>query len=596
MNKQLALKFTQLPPVLLAALLQLAPMCRSVFLNPSGIQTGFAVVFRWIAGAGIAMGTLDAVSGASATITGLKPYQGTTVIGPTSLTPTIPGGANNITMRIIVANPGSDVAQDYWNCTPLPPGLTINTNIGGNGYITTIPGQVTVAGVYNVKLLAGNLNFGYITTNATITVSGGTSGSPPTITTNPQNVTANVGSSATFTVVANDNGTTPLSYQWRKHGTTNVGGNSATLTINPVSAADADFYDVVVSNSAGNVTSASATLTVVSPPTIQTQPTSQTVNQGGSVTFSVTAGGTGPFTYQWLKHGTTPVGSNSSSYTINPVAATDADFYVVTVSNAAGSVTSNQAVLTVNLPPTIQTQPASQTVNQGGSVTFSVTAGGTGPFTYQWLKHGTTPVGSNSSSLTINPVAAGDADFYVVTVSNGAGSITSDQAVLTVVGPPTILTSPVSQSAYVGGSVTFTVVANGSGTLSYQWRKGTNPVGTDSNTLTLSSVSAADEGSYDVVVSNGAGSVTSTPAATLTVVQPPAVGITLDSQQPADGPKTISWSAIAGKSYTLRRRDNFAQDVWHDIGTTNVTTTGVVEMTDDTSAGVKIRFYQISSQ
>lgn len=511
MNKQLVLKFTQLPPVLLAALLQLAPMCRSVFLNPSGIQTGFAVVFRWIAGAGIAMGTLDAVSGASATITGLKPYQGTTVIGPTSLTPTIPGGANNITMRIIVANPGSDVAQDYWNCTPLPPGMTINTNVGGNGYITTIPGQVTVPGVYNVKLLAGNLNFGSITTNATITVTGGSSGSPPTITTNPQNVTANEGGSATFTVVANDNGTTPLSYQWRKHGTTTVGGNSASLTINPVTAADADFYDVVVSNSAGNVTSASATLTVVS-------------------------------------------------------------------------------------PPTIQTQPASQTVNEGGSVTFSVTAGGTGPFTYAWLKHGTTAVGTDSASLTINPVAATDADFYVVTVSNGAGSITSDQAVLTVVGPPTILTSPVSQSAYVGGSVTFTVVANGAGTLSYQWRKDTNPVGTDSDTLTLNALSAADEGSYDVVVSNGAGSVTSTPAVTLTVIQPPAVGLTLDPQQPASGPKVISWQGLAGKSYTVRRRDNFSQDVWHDVGTTNVTTTGVVEMTDDTAAGVNIRFYQVISQ
>lgn len=398
----------------------------------------------------------------------------------------------------------------------MPPGLTINTNIGGNGYITVIPGQVTVAGTYNVTLLAGNLNFGYITTNATITVTNLTTTSPPTVTTPPSDQTANEGGSVTFTVVANDNGSPPLSYQWRKHGTTTVGTDSATFTINPVSPADADFYDVVVSSPGGMVTSSPATLTVIALPTIQTPPASQTVNAGDSVTFTVTPGGTPPFTYQWYKGGTTPVGTDSSSFTINPVAGTDAGSYTVKVTNAAGSVTSDAAVLTVNSvtgPPVIQTQPAGQTAYVGGSATFIVVANDNGspPLSYHWRKHGTTPVGTDSATFTINSVSAGDADFYDVVVSNSTGPITSDPA-------------------------------------------------------------------------------------TLTVVQPPAVGLTLDSQQPANGPKTVSWQAVAGKTYTLQRRDNFSPDVWHDVGTTNVTTTGVVEMTDSTSAGVNIRFYQITSQ
>lgn len=504
-------KLIKLPPLLMAALLQIAPFCRSVFVNPGTIQSSFAVVFRWVAGTGVTLGAIDAVSGASATITGLKPYVGTTVIGPTSLTPSIPAGANNITLRIIVANPGTDHTQDYWNCTPLPSGLTINTNFGANGYITNIPAQLTVAGTYYVTLLAGNQNFGYITTNATITVTNATSSTPPTIATQPSNQTANEGGSVTFTVVANDNGSPPLSYQWRKHSATAVGTNGPSFTINPVSTNDADFYDVVVTTS-------------------------------------------------------------------------------------GGTKTSNPATLTVIAKPTIQTPPASQTVNVGGTVTFTVTAGGTAPFSYQWYKGGTTPVGTDSPTYSINPVGTGDAGSYTVKVTNAAGSITSAAATLTVNGPPVIQTPPVSQTAYVGGSVTFTVGATGSGTLSYQWQRGgTTSVGTNGPSFTISPVSLTDQNTYNVVVSNSAGPTPST-SATLSVVQPPSVGLTLDTQQPATGPKTVSWQGIAGKSYTLQRRDNFSPDVWHDVGNTNVTTTGVVTMTDSTSAGINIRFYQILSQ
>jgi fibronectin type 3 domain-containing protein len=83
-------------------------------------------------------------------------------------------------------------------------------------------------------------------------------------------------------------------------------------------------------------------------PSITTQPASQTVNAGQSVTFSVVATGTAPLSYQWQKNGSNISGATSSSFTISPAQTSDAGNYTVVVSNSAGSVTSNTATLTVN--------------------------------------------------------------------------------------------------------------------------------------------------------------------------------------------------------------------------------------------------------
>src|SRR5213079_2820235 len=154
-------------------------------------------------------------------------------------------------------------------------------------------------------------------------------------------------------------------------------------------------FDVVVSNSAGTVTSNTATLTVnaaAAPPAITAQPVSQTVTAGQTATFSVTAAGTAPLSYQWQKNGANISGATSASYTTPATASSDngATFDVV-VSNSAGTVTSNTATLTVNaaaVAPAITAQPVSQTVTAGQTATFSVVASGTAPLSYQWQKNG----------------------------------------------------------------------------------------------------------------------------------------------------------------------------------------------------------------
>ena len=139
-------------------------------------------------------------------------------------------------------------------------------------------------------------------------------------------------------------------------------------------------------------------------PAIAAQPQSQTVTEGQTSTFSVTATGTAPLSYQWNRNNSAISGATSSTYTT--AATTVADngaSFTVQVSNGAGNVTSSTATLTVNPPPvapTITAQPQNQTVTAGQTASFSVTASGTAPLTYQWKKNGNAISGATSNTYT----------------------------------------------------------------------------------------------------------------------------------------------------------------------------------------------------
>ncbi|MGB8988964.1 MAG: immunoglobulin domain-containing protein, partial [Candidatus Sulfotelmatobacter sp.] len=84
-------------------------------------------------------------------------------------------------------------------------------------------------------------------------------------------------------------------------------------------------------------------------PSITTQPANQTVTAGQTATFSVTALGTTPLTYQWQKGTVVIAGATSSTYTTTATTTSDSGSqYSVVVSNAIGNATSNPATLTVN--------------------------------------------------------------------------------------------------------------------------------------------------------------------------------------------------------------------------------------------------------
>jgi len=155
---------------------------------------------------------------------------------------------------------------------------------------------------------------------------------------------------------------------------------------------------------------------------------------GDTARFKVTATGSPPLQYQWRKNGADIPGATNSSYTTPAtVAADNGSLFSVVVSNSGGSVTSNDATLTVRIPPTITAQPADTTVRVGQKARFSVTATGTAPLHYQWTKNGVNITGATKASYMTPPTTTEDnGALFAVTVSNLAGSVTSNNAILTV--------------------------------------------------------------------------------------------------------------------------------------------------------------------
>jgi hypothetical protein len=185
-------------------------------------------------------------------------------------------------------------------------------------------------------------------------------------------------------------------------------------------------------------------------------------------------------------------------------------------------------------PPAIKSHPSSLTVNSGQSATFSVTASGRNA-TYQWMNNGVPILGAMSPVYTINSAQPNNGGQISVLVSNWDGTATSTAATLTVnslpppppvVTAPSIISQPTSVSVTAGASASFSVSAAGTSP-SYQWYKDGNAIsGATGASHSISNAQASDAGSYSVLVSNSAGSVTSN-AATLTVAPPP-VSITSD--------------------------------------------------------------------
>ena len=176
-------------------------------------------------------------------------------------------------------------------------------------------------------------------------------------------------------------------------------------------------------------------------------------------------------------------------------------------------------VTPVLVAPAISTQPAAQTVRAGQSATFSVTAIGTAPLDYQWKKGGSNIFGATSSTYTTDATVIGDnGEVFTVVVSNSAGSVTSNSARLNVNSSITIGTQPAAQNITAGQMATFSVTATGTGTLSYQWKKGSTliPDATNSSYTTPAMSYAGNGAVYSVVITDSANSVSSN-SATLTV-------------------------------------------------------------------------------
>jgi hypothetical protein len=478
----------------------------------------------------------------------------------TSLNATLTNGTHG---KIKILSVSSSLAQLSYSGPLLP--VTLQPGQSIRGTVTFTP---TAAQTFNGTLTFTRGNGSTI--SASLNGVGVQPVVAPSITAQPSSQTVTAGQLATFSVTAT--GTAPLSYQWQKNGAAISGAISSSFTTPVETTSDNGAqFTVVVRNSVGNVTSNAATL-IVNPapvaPSITTQPSSQTVTAGQTATFSVTATGTAPLSHQWQKNGAAISGATSASYTTPAETTGDngAQFTVV-VTNSTGNVTSSAAILTVNpapVAPSITTQPANKTITAGQTATFSVTAAGTAPLSYQWQKNGAAISGATSSSYTTPAETAADSGAqFTVVVSNSLGNVTSGVATLTV-NPapvaPSITTQPASQTITAGQTATFSVAASGTAPLSYQWQKnGAAISGATSASYTTPAETTSDNGAqFTVVVSNSVGNVTSS-VATLTVNPAPVApsitaqpaGQTVTAGQPATF--SVTATGTAPLSYQWRK-------------------------------------------
>ncbi len=276
-------------------------------------------------------------------------------------------------------------------------------------------------------------------------------------------------------------------YAFTPHGTSFAAPVSLTIPFDPASVPAGRTPIVYKTNAtmtgwervgAGTVNGGTITVQVTGfsftmignlPPQINQQPQDLSVTAPATAQFSVTALGTPPLSYQWERSddggqtwGTASSASTGSSYTTSPtsVASDHNDRYRVIVSNLEGVTTSTAALLTVLagiVAPAITTHPQNQSVPIGGNATFTVVA--TGPnLAYQWQQStgGGAFInipGATSASYTLTNCHATDngARFQVV-VSNGAGSVISNVATLTVG-----LAQPIPQGPFIAAGMNFSL-------------------------------------------------------------------------------------------------------------------------------------------
>jgi hypothetical protein len=345
---------------------------------------------------------------------------------------------------------------------------------------------------------------------------------PPTILRQPASQVIDFGDPINLFVIAFSS--LPITYQWYKGVTAISGATSPSYTIPSSTFGDAGTYYVDASNTLGSVRSAPAVITVVSDPKFIQYITNPPGLDASAIAvgsaFSITADVSGgAIEYKWKKNGSDISGATSATYSVASSTLADTGSYRISFKNPSNPVfqdASSAITVTVINTPLITAQPVSIAVPIGTSATFSVTATGTGPLSYQWYKDSSDISGATSSTYTTPATVLGDNGAqFKVRVSNIYGAVFSNTAVLTVVTPPVITGQPSSGTVIEGGSFSTCVSARGYDNR-YQWYKTTQcgisgePVdGATGPCLSFSPASADNAGSYYVIITNDAGEVIS---------------------------------------------------------------------------------------
>jgi Chitobiase/beta-hexosaminidase C-terminal domain/CotH kinase protein/Lamin Tail Domain/Bacterial TSP3 repeat len=296
------------------------------------------------------------------------------------------------------------------------------------------------------------------------------------------------------------------------------------------------------------------------PLTIVTPPQGLTVRPGTKVIMSVNAIGTGTLRYQWRLNGLALAGATNDTYVILDAKEGDQGEYTVLVSDLSGTISSEPGFLSVLVDPYQVQPPLSQSVVQGGSVTFSVVSGGNLPMSYRWRKGASTltnfTLNGHTAFYTVQNAQSVDAGKYTVVFTNAANFM------------PGILSS----------AATLTVLADTDGDgLPDDWESEHG----------LKPASALDAG----MDSDGDGMTNSQEYIAGTDPQDPLSYLSVDRID-ATGSARVSFQAVSNKTYTVQFRDVVNSGFWTklaDVAAFSTNRTAVVLDPDSVSR----RFYRI---
>jgi|GEM_PF-4004590 len=336
----------------------------------------------------------------------------------------------------------------------------------------------------------------------------------------------------------------------------------------------------------------SAYATAPSTISITEQPQDQTVSEGETATFSVTAASAFPMSYQWYMvssdgRGEREVGTDSPTYTTGALTLENTgQQYYVKVANGIDIVDSRMAMLTVSEGFAITRQPESATMIAGSTATFSVTASGDPPYTYQWYADMNTgrfqAVGDNSSSYSATVSADTDGwQFYVTVTGNGGTVLTSNTVSLHLLSSLVFITHPQSQSVYAGTTASFTAEATGQERIAYKWYVDTgdgrwSEVGSGSTSYTTPILPLAYNGYRYICRAFGddGRSLDSDPA--ILTVTPPPLSITRDPANVvvfAGETATFFVEADGGEPLTYHWFVDTGDGLWQEVSTVGSTYT-----------------------
>ncbi len=331
-------------------------------------------------------------------------------------------------------------------------------------------------------------------------------------------------------------------------------------------------------------------------PLITQQPTNMIVAVGLTTNFSVSTSYDSSSVNtngQWLFNGVAITGATNTTYSFT-VTNTSYGTYAWQVNDGNYTVVSSNATLR---PPnfTITTQPILTNVVAAGTLTnVSVVANSfSGVTNFQWLFNGVSRTGitTNKYNFIAGPTNYGS---FTVIVNDGWNTNTSTAAVFIPPAPGILAPLPASRAAVIGSSPSLVVVPSTfSGTTNVQWLFASVPVsaaiGGTSRTFTLTNIQAGSFGSYTVRVNDGFTSVTSSPAALITVAVSPA----FTAPSVVTGGLKLSFNSEFGPDYVTEFKTNLLQPAWSIIKT-NTGTGNVINVTNAMTAPQS--FYRIRLQ